>query len=75
MNATADAFTDATAVALSPIAHPNARPKQSPEHARLYHFFNAWIKHPTEEQHYGELMDAMRDHELKDRLRKVLPWA
>ena len=50
-----------------------ARKFRSPEHERAYACFNSWMRRPDQEDRYADLIVALRDHELKDRLKKMLP--
>lgn len=46
---------------------------QSPERRRLHALFNKWARHPIAEGAYAALMAEMRDHELRERLRRLIP--
>ena len=50
-----------------------ARTYRSPEHERAYACFNNWMRRPDQEDRYADLIAAMNEHELKDRLRRLLP--
>ena len=45
----------------------------SPERVRLQAIFSGWSSHPYDEHRYRMLMEAMREHEIKQRLSKLLP--
>ncbi len=50
-----------------------ARKYRSPEHERAYAAFNSWMRRPDLADRYDDLRAAMNEHELKDRLRRLLP--
>ena len=50
-----------------------ARKKQSPERIHLQLCFNAWFQHPELEERHHALNAAMKDHEIRERLRRLLP--
>lgn len=57
-----------------PPVHPRRRRgKRSAERVILHDAFNAWLQQPQIEARYCLLTAAMREHELRERLRKLLP--
>lgn len=66
------ATTDAVRHEL-PVPCKTRRRKKTPERAHLHHCFSAWAQHPELEDRYAALTAAMRGHELKERLRRLLP--
>lgn len=38
----------------------------------LYSRFGRWVKNPEQATHYANLVEAMRDHEMKARLRRAI---
>jgi hypothetical protein len=49
------------------------RRKKPPEEVHLFYCFTAWFHQPQIEARYRVLMEAMKERELKERLRKLLP--
>lgn len=52
---------------------PRTRGKRTADRTILHNAFNAWLQQPQIEDRYSLLCAAMREHELKERLRKLLP--
>ena len=54
-------------------AAATVRKEQSPEHARLYRCFNAWVRNPSNDDHCQAMRQAMDSHELNERIKRAIP--